>query len=67
LNDGNGSNDSNNGNSKYWWEGKDLVISARFDSDGVAAAHDLTNLVGKGLFAVKSNDHVFCNVDVHNK
>mmetsp|Transcript_5340 Transcript_5340/g.7935 ORF Transcript_5340/g.7935 Transcript_5340/m.7935 type:complete len:165 (+) Transcript_5340:2280-2774(+) len=32
-----------------WWEGKDLVISARFDSDGVAAAHDLTNLVGKGL------------------
>ncbi len=43
-------------NESYWWEGKDLIVSARFDSDGVAATRDPTDLVGRGL--VRSNEEV---------
>mmetsp|Transcript_24140 Transcript_24140/g.29725 ORF Transcript_24140/g.29725 Transcript_24140/m.29725 type:complete len:269 (-) Transcript_24140:110-916(-) len=36
----------------YWWEGKDLIVSARWDTDGVAATRDPTDLVGRGLLPV---------------
>ncbi len=34
-----------------WWEknGKDLVVSARLDSDGVASTRDPEDLVGRGV------------------
>lgn len=34
----------------YWWEGRDLIVSARFDTDGVAATRDPSDLVGRDLF-----------------
>ena len=34
----------------YWWEGLDLIVSARFDTDGVAATRDPFDLVGRDLF-----------------
>lgn len=46
------SSSSNNGEEKYWWEGKDLIVSARFDTDGVAATRDPTDLVGRDLFVI---------------
>lgn len=38
-----------------WWKGEDLIVSARFDSDGVAATRDPTDLVGRGLMMNKSS------------
>ena len=35
--------------SARWWSGEDLVVSARFDSDGVAATRDPGDLVGRGF------------------
>mmetsp|Transcript_8622 Transcript_8622/g.18540 ORF Transcript_8622/g.18540 Transcript_8622/m.18540 type:complete len:311 (+) Transcript_8622:122-1054(+) len=34
---------------RYWWEGEDLAISARLDSDGVAATRNPEDLVGRSL------------------
>lgn len=34
-----------------WWAGEPLIVSARLDSDGVAATRDPTDLVGRGTCA----------------
>ena len=34
----------------YWWQGQGLVVSARWDTDGVAATRDPTDLVGRALW-----------------
>lgn len=39
-----------------WWSGEDLVVSARLDSDGVAATRDPNDLVGRGFYSPKSKD-----------
>ena len=41
-----------------WWKNLDLVISARWDSDGVAATRDPNDLVGRGIFQVSSGNSV---------
>lgn len=33
----------------YWWKDMDLIVSARWDTDGIAATRDPTDLVGRGL------------------
>ena len=33
-----------------WWAEEDLVVSARLDSDGIAATRDPTDLVGRGFY-----------------
>lgn len=38
-------------NSDVWWSGEDLIVSARLDSDGVAATRDPTDLVGRGVYS----------------
>ena len=45
----------------YWWMNDNLVISARFDSDGVAATRDPDDLVGRSFSLVerKDNDNTF--------
>lgn len=43
------------GSNSVWWKDEDLVVSARFDSDGVAATRDPTDLVGRGFYSVKSS------------
>ena len=40
-----------NGRGDFWWLGQDLVVSARLDSDGVAATRDPNDLVGRGFYA----------------
>mmetsp|Transcript_1047 Transcript_1047/g.2881 ORF Transcript_1047/g.2881 Transcript_1047/m.2881 type:complete len:198 (-) Transcript_1047:186-779(-) len=32
-----------------WWQGDNLIVSARLDTDGVAATRDPTDLVGRGM------------------
>mmetsp|Transcript_19151 Transcript_19151/g.31736 ORF Transcript_19151/g.31736 Transcript_19151/m.31736 type:complete len:208 (-) Transcript_19151:513-1136(-) len=44
------------GSSSVWWQGEDLVVSCRFDSDGVAATRDPTDLVGRGFYSSKSQE-----------
>ncbi len=39
-----------------WWSGEDLVVSARLDSDGVAATRDPNDLVGRGFYSPKTNN-----------
>jgi hypothetical protein len=39
----------------FWWRDDDLVVSARWDSDGVAATRSPDDLVGRGLFNKKSD------------
>ena len=41
-----------------WWRGEDLIISARLDSDGVAATRDPTDLVGRGTYTAKDDSKV---------
>ena len=43
------------GSSTAWWKDEDLVVSARFDSDGVAATRDPTDLVGRGFYSSKTS------------
>ena len=50
--DGNGNEKSN----KYWWIHDNLVVSARFDSDGVAATRDPDDLVGRSFSLVAKGD-----------
>lgn len=33
----------------YWFEGNDLILSARWDTDGVAMTRDPTDLVGRSI------------------
>ena len=40
---------SDAGGDRLWWAGEDLVVSARFDTDGVAATRDPEDLVGRGI------------------
>ena len=40
---------------KYWWTNDNLVISARFDSDGVAATRDPDDLVGRTFSLIEGN------------
>ena len=49
INEGSSSN-------SIWWSGEDLIVSARFDSDGFAATRDPTDLVGRGMYFAKSPD-----------
>jgi hypothetical protein len=35
--------------SKFWWNRDDLIVSARWDSDGVAATRSPDDLVGRGI------------------
>jgi len=37
----------------FWFEGMDLTISARWDTDGVASTRDPTDLVGRSMFVAK--------------
>lgn len=41
-----------------WWSGEDLVVSARLDSDGVAATRDPTDLVGRAFYSSSAQDSV---------
>ncbi|KAL3770143.1 hypothetical protein ACHAWO_007734 [Cyclotella atomus] len=34
---------------KYWWKNDNLVVSVRFDSDGIAATRDPDDLVGRSF------------------
>lgn len=45
--------EGNNDNNAVWWEDEDLIISARLDTDGIAATRDPTDLVGRGLYIKK--------------
>lgn len=48
------------GSDYVWWSGEDLLVSARLDSDGVAATRDPNDLVGRGFSAAtaKAQDAV---------
>jgi len=39
-----------------WWKNDDLIVSARWDSDGVAATRSPEDLVGRGLLSRRSKD-----------
>jgi len=39
---------------EYWWKDLDLIVSARWDTDGIAATRDPTDLVGRGLAPSKA-------------
>lgn len=41
-----------------WWSGEDLIVSARFDSDGVAVTRDPTDLVGRGIYSAKNKENI---------
>ena len=45
-------------NDDVWWANEDLIVSARLDSDGVAATRDPTDLVGRGIYSAKGGADV---------
>jgi hypothetical protein len=44
-----------------WWERDELVLSARLDTDGVAATRDPTDLVGRALCALPTSSRSQAN------
>lgn len=42
----------------YWWENQDLIISGRWDTDGIAATRDPTDLVGRSQFYASRGEKV---------
>lgn len=43
-------------NDIFWFEGMDLIVSARFDTDGVAYTRDPSDLVGRCILNAKQSD-----------
>jgi len=43
---------------RYWFENQDLVVSARLDSDGVAATRDPRDLVGRAQYSAAKDEEV---------
>lgn len=41
-----------------WWDKEDLIVSARLDTDGVAATRDPTDLVGRGIYVANKEGTV---------
>jgi hypothetical protein len=41
---------ASNTNGDYWWSQEDLIVSARLDSDGIAATRSPEDLVGRGMY-----------------
>jgi hypothetical protein len=41
---------------KFWWKDDDLIVSARWDSDGVAATRSSEDLVGRGFWKKGTGD-----------
>jgi len=39
---------------EYWWNDLDLIVSARWDTDGIAATRDPSDLVGRGFASSKA-------------
>ena len=50
------------GSDNVWWRGEDFVVSARLDSDGVAATRDPTDLVGRGFYSSVLRDDVMIDL-----
>lgn len=46
----------------YWFEGQDLIISARWDTDGVASTRDPTDLVGRSQYVASKGDGVMLQI-----
>jgi hypothetical protein len=44
--------------STLWWANDDLIVSARWDSDGVAATRSPEDLVGRAVWRRKTNEKV---------
>jgi hypothetical protein len=44
-----GAANGNNDDTLFWWQVDGLVVSARYDSDGVAATRDASDLVGRAV------------------
>ena len=53
---GSGSGDTDNSSSSYWWSRDDLVVSGRWDADGVAATRSPEDLVGRTIWMRNSNN-----------
>jgi len=45
-------------NGAFWWKDEDLIVSARWDYDGVAATRSPEDLVGRGLLRRKVDETV---------
>ena len=48
--DNNNGNDQTTNTNTFWWAADDLIVSARWDSDGVAATRSPEDLVGRNLW-----------------
>lgn len=49
------SDDANEKQKRFWFEGQDLIVSARFDTDGVAATRSPTDLVGRAQYTYSAS------------
>jgi hypothetical protein len=54
--EGSSNNENDTATSSYWWQGTPLVVSARLDSDGVAATRDPSDLVGRSISSTAGNN-----------
>eukprot|EP00536_Pseudo-nitzschia_multiseries_P011044 jgi/Psemu1/204782/e_gw1.357.18.1 len=53
------SSSSSSDNNIFWWSTEDLIVSARWDSDGVAATRSPEDLVGRNLWKHDENSAQF--------
>ena len=51
-------------NGVYWWSQNDLIVSARLDSDGVAATRSPEDLVGRGMYTCNTSNGRNENVSI---
>ena len=47
----------------FWFEGQDLIVSARWDTDGNASTRDPTDLVGRSQYASKGGDDAIVQLE----
>ena len=53
-----GADGGGDGETGFWWSNDDLIVSGRWDADGVAATRSPEDLVGRAILAQKSGKDV---------
>ena len=65
----NNEGEKGDGSAMLWWEknGKELIVSARLDTDGVASTRDPEDLVGRGISSRSSDSAAVVSIELRGR
>ena len=65
----NNEGEEGDGSAMLWWEknDKELIVSARLDTDGVASTRDPEDLVGRGISSRSSDSAAVVSIELRGR